>query len=534
LAGCFLTRREILKEGKRVKREEAIEAIKLLFIATVSKPTSAAAAVATVLFDNAIATTDPKNGLTRSEIGDAASALWAQPDGNVLGDDAVNTQLGRLRTRLLSFVRNQNLSKFNVTDMALTSHRRSDGESVTYLQVDYVPPSDQTAGVLATAIDAELPLSTEERAEVEEQLAAGKVHVKVGEFSSHPFGKGRVFFIFLALLALSAVAIALEKRFGILADPVFPLSPPHKASSTGAPSIASITVSAPPAWALKRFRNGGRAIAGSSAGTHLYVASGPVGVRVFDMTDPENPRLDRTIKTTNAYALAVAEPYIYVADGDGGTRVVDLRKRPGEEIVATLPSYVLGIALGGTRLYTANGAEGVRIWDVMRPEHPRLLQTLRQIGNGAARNIAVSGSLAFVARERVLGVGAGTTILDVSDPHHVQVSSLISTFDDCHQVLALPNNVVLEVYDLAIGTTRTYASAPFVEGLNLLPFNRPIRAVIPVANDIVAAWVDDDIIFVDVHDPKRLRVVPEPPIDPAIFARAGLAYIPKRSTVGAY
>jgi hypothetical protein len=100
-------------------------------------------------------------------------------------------------------------------------------------------------------------------------------------------------------------------------------------------------------------------------------------------------------------------------------------------------------------------------------------------------------------------------------------------------VLALPNNVVLEVYDLAIGTTRTYASAPFVEGLNLLPFNRPIRAVLPVANDIVAAWVDDDIIFVDVHDPKRLRVVPEPPIDPAIFAKAGLAYIPKHSTDGA-
>jgi hypothetical protein len=154
-----------------------------------------------------------------------------------------------------------------------------------------------------------------------------------------------------------------------------------------------------------------------------------------------------------------------------------------------------------------------------------LVDTISQ-RNGAARNIAISGEQAFVAQERVRGVGAGITTLDISDPHHVRVSALISTFDDCHQVLALPDNVVLQVYDLAIGTTRIFASAPFVEELNRLPFSRPIRAVIPVTNDIVAAWVDDEIVFVDVHDPKRLRVVPEPPIDPAVFANAGLAYIP--------
>jgi hypothetical protein len=509
-----------------VRRDQAIEAIKRIFIPTVGKTTSAFAAVASSLFDNAIATTDPDNGLTREELGTAASALRAQWGEEALGDDDINTQLGLLRTRLPEFVNSQDLSIFNVTDIVLMKHQRRNGDRLRYLRVDYQPPPDQVTGSLATAIDAGLPLSTEARAEVEEQLAAGKVHVQVGELGSHPFPKGRIFFIFVALLALSVVAIALEKRFGVLSEPVFPERPPRKASRTGAPSIASITVSAPPSWALKRFRNGGRAIAGTPVGMHIYVASGPRGVRVFDITDPASPRLDRTIKTTNAYALAVAEPYIYVADGDGGMRVIDLRKPVGKEIVATEPSYVLGVALGGTHLYTAHGAEGVRVWDVVAPEHPRLLKTMR-VGNGAARNIAISGTFAFVACERVLGFGAGITALDISRPRHVQVAFNIATFEDCHQGLALPGNVVLEVYDLAIGTTQVFAVEPFAKGLNLLPFNRPIRAVIPISNDFVAAWVGDEIVFVDVHDPKRLRVVPEPPIDPAIFAKAGLAYIPQ-------
>ena len=510
-----------------MRRDEAIDAIKRIFIPTVGETTSAAAAVATVLFDNAIATTSPENGLTREALGTAASNLRERWGKGVLGDDDINTQLGLLRKRLPDFIRSEDLSLFSVTDIALTKHRRSNGDRVTYLQVDYQPPADEAAGALATAIDAALPLSIERRTEVEQQLAAGKVQIHISEPRSHPYGKGRIFVVFFLLLALSAFAVALEKRFGILSEPLFPTTPPRVKVRAGAPAIgAPVTVSAPPLWALKRFRTGGPAIAGTSVGTHIYVASGASGVRIFDISNPENAHLARTIKTTYAYAVAIAEPYLYVADGDGGTRVVDLRKPAGAEIVATLPALALGVALSGTHLFTANGAEGVRVWDVASPEHPRSLETIRQIGNGAARNVAVSGSFAFVARARVLGVGAGTTILNIADPRRVRVSSLISSVDDCHQVLALPDNVVLEVYDRAIGTTRIYPSAPFAEGLNLLSFSRPIRAVIPVSDDIVAAWIDDEIVFVDVSNPKHLRVVPEPPIDPAVFAKAGLAYIP--------
>ncbi|MCC6670647.1 MAG: hypothetical protein IT458_06280 [Planctomycetes bacterium] len=154
-------------------------------------------------------------------------------------------------------------------------------------------------------------------------------------------------------------------------------------------------------------------------GPHLYVADGVAGVKVFDLSRPESPRLVGQLPTAQAHAVALAFPWLVIADGPGGLVVADVsdpsRPRaignafanPGtgtesEILDVTVFFQYSRTARRGARLqrtparllaFAAAGLDGVRIFDLSEPAQPApfLGQATRafRFNRGDVRGVAV-------------------------------------------------------------------------------------------------------------------------------------------------
>lgn len=153
----------------------------------------------------------------------------------------------------------------------------------------------------------------------------------------------------------------------------------------------------------------------------LFVADGPGGVALFDVTRPATPRLVTVLPTTDARAVALAFPWLLVADGAQGLLIFDVADANAPRWLATVdlngtssdPNEALDLAVlfqysrtqrEDDRLersparhlaFVAGGLDGVRIVDFTEPEHPRLLDgraVRRAFRNerGDVRGIAVN------------------------------------------------------------------------------------------------------------------------------------------------
>ncbi|MCB0295853.1 MAG: hypothetical protein KDG51_11580, partial [Calditrichaeota bacterium] len=99
------------------------------------------------------------------------------------------------------------------------------------------------------------------------------------------------------------------------------------------------------------------------AGSHAYLADGPGGLRIIDVSDPANPA-----ETGSLNSVAVAEDvvvsgnYAYVA-GTLGLRVIDIIQpaNPLEAGYYDTGETAFGVAVSGDRAYVADGLDGMYI-----------------------------------------------------------------------------------------------------------------------------------------------------------------------------
>ena len=102
------------------------------------------------------------------------------------------------------------------------------------------------------------------------------------------------------------------------------------------------------------------------ADDYLYVAAHSQGLRVYDLSNREQPLLVGSLTEgfVDAWAVAVDGNRAYVADGAGGLKIVDISNRLAPSIIAgeTLETAI-GIAqdviIHGNHLYVAAGTAGV-------------------------------------------------------------------------------------------------------------------------------------------------------------------------------
>jgi len=104
-------------------------------------------------------------------------------------------------------------------------------------------------------------------------------------------------------------------------------------------------------------------------GDHLYVAAHNKGIRIYDITQPENPtligRLDNGF--VDAFAIDVANDTAFVADGGGGLKIVDVSDKTNPRIIAgetleTAMGTAESVTYRNGTIFLAAGGAGVAVY----------------------------------------------------------------------------------------------------------------------------------------------------------------------------
>jgi len=151
-----------------------------------------------------------------------------------------------------------------------------------------------------------------------------------------------------------------------------------------------------------------------------FVAVGPQGIAVVDVSDPRKPRALAMIETPGAAVrLSLRGELLLVADGSMGAAVVDVRDPKTARPIAAWRSkgYVRHAIFGdGGEIYVAEGTAGVAR---LAFDGDRLTEVWRLDTAGEARAVCLRGGTLFVADGP-----AGIAAIDVSGAAPVEVKRL--------------------------------------------------------------------------------------------------------------
>lgn len=148
-------------------------------------------------------------------------------------------------------------------------------------------------------------------------------------------------------------------------------------------------------------------------GDYAFLAGGKSGLQVKDISDPANPTLAGGLNlpgTTND--LTVAGNYIYISNLDFGLQVVDISDPANPVSVVTYSSLgevTNGVAVDGDYAYTVGNNSGLQVVDISDPAHPVFVASYYMLGNTSC--VAVDGDYAYAVNEHI-----GLVIFDISDP----------------------------------------------------------------------------------------------------------------------
>jgi hypothetical protein len=150
----------------------------------------------------------------------------------------------------------------------------------------------------------------------------------------------------------------------------------------------------------------------SIVGNNAYVANGPNGFRVIDVSDPFAP-VEIGFYDSPGYAgdLAIAGNYACVADGFIGLHIVNIAD-PAQPVEAGLydtPGAACGVAVAGNLAYVADWESGLRVVDFTDPADPFSIGSCNV--PGYAHDVVLAGNYAYVAAEE-----SGLQIFDITDP----------------------------------------------------------------------------------------------------------------------
>jgi hypothetical protein len=135
---------------------------------------------------------------------------------------------------------------------------------------------------------------------------------------------------------------------------------------------------------------------------------------VVDVSNPASPQELGAFDTPGfALGVAISGHYAYVADYEAGLRVVDLHDPAHLQELGfcDTPDFAIGVAIDAGFAYVAAGLAGLRVIEVSHPELPVELGCYDTGVNQSANGVEISGGLAFVSASY-----GGLFVLDVSNP----------------------------------------------------------------------------------------------------------------------
>ena len=135
-----------------------------------------------------------------------------------------------------------------------------------------------------------------------------------------------------------------------------------------------------------------------------YVASGPAGLKIVDLTNPASPAVLGVADTPgDARQVRVFGRYAFVADREGGLAVIDVLTpaAPAIAVTAVTTGSAYSMLLRGDRLYVGTAA-GLDIFDISNPLLPRrtnFIRTNPTITSTPVLGLALHGNDLIVLRQ---------------------------------------------------------------------------------------------------------------------------------------
>ncbi len=109
----------------------------------------------------------------------------------------------------------------------------------------------------------------------------------------------------------------------------------------------------------------------------LYVASGPAGIEIFDVSDKSNPFLVNTISSSYAHRVYIYEDHLFLCDGPGGVRVYSLANPSSPTLTFSEDTeWASSAAFHNNMLFLGDYFAGYRMYDITDPGHPSWIKNI--------------------------------------------------------------------------------------------------------------------------------------------------------------
>ena len=192
---------------------------------------------------------------------------------------------------------------------------------------------------------------------------------------------------------------------------------------------------------------------------HLAFLTVDDGLAIVDITTPSQPTVLAHIAIAGGYArgVAVSGNYAYVA-ANTALWIYDVSdpRNPAKVSQVNLTYNANGVAVSGNFAYLANDLDGLRIYNVANPAKPTSVAHVVPPANTSASSVAVSGNLAYLASGDI-----GLSIYDVSNPAN-----------------PVPLGSTAESYALSVAVSGHYAYlACYPDGLLIYDVSDPTNPV---------------------------------------------------------
>ena len=144
---------------------------------------------------------------------------------------------------------------------------------------------------------------------------------------------------------------------------------------------------------FNRIKNSPGAVPLLKNGSYLY-AAGDKGFAVYDLKEPQKPKLISLLAGVNGRQMAVSGKILYVTARQQGLWIFDISDAAKPRLIRHYDTVELatGIAVNGNYVFIASRIYGIEILDCTDPANPRHVGFVR---NGELQSVAISGRHLF-------------------------------------------------------------------------------------------------------------------------------------------
>jgi len=153
------------------------------------------------------------------------------------------------------------------------------------------------------------------------------------------------------------------------------------------------------------------------SGSHYLYSIESNGLRIFDLSTPENPSITRFFPTpTYGYDIAISGNFAFAAVGDAGLQVFELNPIESIHPVAVIDTHgeAMTVTISHNFVFCGTRNGKLKVYDISDPRHPVVISDIRVASS--ISNMEACGKLLLTVPES----GSTSSIIDISNPHSPQ------------------------------------------------------------------------------------------------------------------